>query len=180
MFSENTYTFEAGTNNITNELIQKLHDYIVDRIEGYKYGFEPTSDSLEALIKELEATGNDRRPGIIRNRKEEQRRKEEAEKKEKAQQAQKERIEKIKQSVGAVADRPELTSFLQIAETCKRVTEIKTAWESMETDFGAFGLEIADMIDRAAKLERRYGSGPRDVQELVNSIATFLKNKEVE
>lgn len=180
MFSENTYTFEAGTNNITNELIQKLHDYIVDRIEGYKYGFEPTSDSLEALIKELEATGNDRRPGIIQNRKEEQRRKEEAEKKEKAQQAQKERIEKIKQSMGAVADRPELTSFLQIAETCKRITEIKTAWESMETDFGAVGLEIADMIDRAAKLERRYGSGPRDVQELVNSIATFLKNKEVE
>ena len=178
MFSENTYTYEAGANNITNELIEKLHDYIVDRIEGYKYGVEPSADSLEELIKELETTGNDKRPGIIQSRREERRHKEEAERKEKAQQAEKERMLQIKQSIGAVADSPEITVFLQMAETCKRIVEIKSVWESVKTDFGASGLEITDMIDRAATLERRYGSGPRDVQELVRSIAMFLKNKE--
>lgn len=38
MFSENTFTFTHGVNGITNELMEKLHTYIVDRIEELKYG----------------------------------------------------------------------------------------------------------------------------------------------
>jgi hypothetical protein len=38
MFSENTFTYEAGKNGITNELIEEVYNYVVDRIEGLKYG----------------------------------------------------------------------------------------------------------------------------------------------
>lgn len=180
MFSENTYTFEDGVNNITNNLIQKVHDYIVDRIEGYKYGFEPTQDSLEALIQELKDSGNENRAGIIRSRKEEIRRKEEAERKEKAEQVQKEKIQRIRQAMEEVSGRPELTAFMQAAESCKRIADVKIAWGAVESDFGVISEEITGMIDRAVNLERRYGSGPRDVQELVGSIATFLQGKELQ
>ena len=36
-FSENTFTFQEGTNGITNQLMQEVYDYIVDRIEEIKY-----------------------------------------------------------------------------------------------------------------------------------------------
>ena len=38
MFSENTFTFEVGKNGITNELIEALYNFVVDRIEEIKYG----------------------------------------------------------------------------------------------------------------------------------------------
>jgi len=40
LFSENTFTFQSGANGITNELIVCLKDYIIARVEGYKYGFD--------------------------------------------------------------------------------------------------------------------------------------------
>lgn len=38
MFSENTFTYENGKNGITNELIEEVYNYVVDRIEELKYG----------------------------------------------------------------------------------------------------------------------------------------------
>ena len=38
MFSENTFTFEVNKNGITNELIESVYSFIVDRIEEIKYG----------------------------------------------------------------------------------------------------------------------------------------------
>ncbi len=40
MFSENTFTFEAGKNGITNELMEAIYNYVTDRIEELKYGTE--------------------------------------------------------------------------------------------------------------------------------------------
>ena len=37
MFSENTFTYEAGKNGITNELMENVYSYVVDRIEEIKY-----------------------------------------------------------------------------------------------------------------------------------------------
>ena len=37
-FSENTFTFEDGRNNVTNELIEEIYSYICDRVEELKYG----------------------------------------------------------------------------------------------------------------------------------------------
>ncbi|MBE6783519.1 MAG: hypothetical protein E7536_05860 [Ruminococcaceae bacterium] len=36
-FSENTFTFRAGKNGITNILMEKVYSYIVDKIEEVKY-----------------------------------------------------------------------------------------------------------------------------------------------
>ena len=38
MFSENTFTFEHGKNGVTNALMQKVYQYVVDRVEEIKYG----------------------------------------------------------------------------------------------------------------------------------------------
>ena len=37
MFSENTFTYENGKNGITNDLIETVYNYVVDRIEEIKY-----------------------------------------------------------------------------------------------------------------------------------------------
>lgn len=37
-FSENTFTFEHGRNNVTNDLMEEIYNYITDRIEELKYG----------------------------------------------------------------------------------------------------------------------------------------------
>ena len=37
MFSENTFTYENGKNGITNELMEKIYSYVVDRVEEIKY-----------------------------------------------------------------------------------------------------------------------------------------------
>lgn len=37
MFSENTFTYEAGKNGITNALIDAVYHYVTDRIEELKY-----------------------------------------------------------------------------------------------------------------------------------------------
>ncbi len=38
MFSENTFIFEDGKNGITNNLMDTIYNYVVDRIEELKYG----------------------------------------------------------------------------------------------------------------------------------------------
>ncbi len=60
MFSENTFTFENNKNEITNELMEVLYGYIVDRIEELKYGVPiinsiPDFDALKAQIAENRA-----------------------------------------------------------------------------------------------------------------------------
>ena len=37
-YSENSFPFANGENGITNEFMEQVYHYIVDRIEGYKYG----------------------------------------------------------------------------------------------------------------------------------------------
>ena len=51
MFSENTFTFEDGTNGVTNALMRAVCNYITDRIEEIKYGVkiienEPDFDKI--------------------------------------------------------------------------------------------------------------------------------------
>lgn len=45
-FSENTFTFEDGKNNLTNGFMRIVYHYICDRVEGYKYS---NSELLELL-----------------------------------------------------------------------------------------------------------------------------------
>jgi len=58
MFSENTFTFEENKNGITNELMEQVRDYILSRIEGYKYGTiqqlpQEIPEKLQALLCDM-------------------------------------------------------------------------------------------------------------------------------
>ena len=178
MFSENTYTFVQAINNITNDLIQALHDYIVDRIEGYKYGFEPSSESLEKLLEELERTGNANRSSIILKRRAEKWHLEEAQKREAAQKAYAEKVESIREAMGGANSQPAVAAFLKSAESCESIADIKIAWQAAALDVGAVGEEITNKINQAARIERTYGSGPQDIESLVHSLTQFLKDIE--
>ena len=63
MFSENTFTFEDGKNGVTNSLMRILRDYIVSRIEGYKYG--TIAELPQEAPKELLSFSNDSVEKII-------------------------------------------------------------------------------------------------------------------
>lgn len=71
MFSENTFTFEDNKNDITNELMKALYDYIVDRIEEIKCGTKilaepPNFDALKTQIAvEREKVAADARVVVI-------------------------------------------------------------------------------------------------------------------
>lgn len=60
--SENSFTFEAGKNHVTNTLMTAVYEFICDRMEGYKYGTNtaPLTEIPEKLLallpKKLDGT----------------------------------------------------------------------------------------------------------------------------
>lgn len=50
-FSENTFTYEDGKNDVTNQLMRQVYRFISDRVEGYKYGTntQPLTEAPEEL-----------------------------------------------------------------------------------------------------------------------------------
>ncbi|MBQ2853920.1 MAG: hypothetical protein IJE81_00435 [Oscillospiraceae bacterium] len=56
-FSENTFTFEDGTNGITNHVMRQVYNFICERVEGYKYGTntQPLTSPPPYLAKALDA-----------------------------------------------------------------------------------------------------------------------------
>lgn len=67
MFSENTFTFEEGKNGVTNCLMRYVHDYIISRIEGYKYGTlsEVPVEVPAAMVELIPEKGEDLPAGPI-------------------------------------------------------------------------------------------------------------------
>ena len=55
-FSENTFTFEDGRNNITNDFMEKVYNYVVERIEEIKYGVNIITCDPDLYIKQDEET----------------------------------------------------------------------------------------------------------------------------
>lgn len=54
MFSENTFTFEDGKNGVTNQLMQEVYNYVVDRIERLKYRDINVEDNTDSAIARIE------------------------------------------------------------------------------------------------------------------------------
>ncbi len=55
-FSENTFTFENGKNSVTNDFMEKVYNYVVDRIEEIKYGEKIITNVPDLYIKQDEET----------------------------------------------------------------------------------------------------------------------------
>ena len=61
-FSENTFTFEHGKNNVTNQLMREVYAFIADRVEGYKYAtntqpLTEVPEKIAALLPRKPAVG---------------------------------------------------------------------------------------------------------------------------
>lgn len=48
MFSENTFTFENNVNGINNDIMERVYNYVCDRLEELKYG-SPSAESRVVL-----------------------------------------------------------------------------------------------------------------------------------
>lgn len=48
MFSENTFTFENNAGGVNNDVMEKVYQYVVDRLEELKYG-SPSAESKVTL-----------------------------------------------------------------------------------------------------------------------------------
>ena len=53
-FSENTFTYEAGVNGISNKLMRQVYNYITDRIEELKYNIKIVDNipDFDLIMKE--------------------------------------------------------------------------------------------------------------------------------
>ena len=56
-FSENTFTYEAGKNGITNELMEAVYRYATDRIEEIKYNVKIINETPD--FEAMKTTGQD-------------------------------------------------------------------------------------------------------------------------
>lgn len=187
MFSENTYTFEEGINGVNNDLIEAVHNYIVDRVEGYKYGTPFSNASLVVLVEKLYKYGHKVNNKIAmqadqekkqiaaqeaRVREEEERRKQEEtlRKQEEAQQKAEAWKKMLEESRGS----DWVIRFLEEAVACQRISEMKKLWEEFPKEENQLAEEIGKKISSAAQIERMYGSTERQREKLLGDIRAMI------
>lgn len=182
MFSENTFTFEDNV-SASNRVMRLVHQFLVDRLEGYKYHFEPSKDSLMEMVLVMNAEGHKVSPVIFHEATSLQQdlfQKREQAKQEKLQQQQEEKTlairtmrEKLKEDENVDA----MLRFLERAASCSKVSEVKELWEAFALT-GLISAEIiTEKIDAFAKIEKLYGSGPNDLNHLLSEICQIASIK---
>ena len=180
MFSENTFTFEDNSNGIPNAFMEKLHDYIVDRIESYKYGTPAQKKYLYDLVSAAESTSACRIEYAVATqvKKEIQ---------EQAQQLQRERDEKQRQerelqlqaaeefrrSIEGKDGTEQIKLFLSQASACTRIKEVDTLWNSFNWDENTSAV-FGKKISKAAQIERMYGSNPSTLTKLLDELRQLI------
>lgn len=182
MFSENTYTFEDGINGAHTDLIRATHDYIVDRIEGYKYGVTPSAESLHILVDKLKKygirVGKSAENFVLR----EQQKKAEAAEKARIETEQRKQEEaqlkaaEWKKLLEESGNDNWITDFLTEAASSQRISDIKNLWDNFPKESGAISDEIESMIKSAAQIERMYGGSSNRTTKLLESIRTKLSD----
>lgn len=176
MFSENTYTFEEGINGVNNDLIEKVHNYIVDKVEGYKYGITPDKQSLYALVTQLKKTRNYINGEIVKQvdedlqQQEQQKEQERLQKEKQEQEAIQRATEEMRRVLQEKGGRNQIAVFLEQVASCTRVNEILKLWENMPKENNAAVDEISKKISRSAQIERMYGANLRSTQKLLEEI----------
>lgn len=180
MFSENTFTYEDTSNGIPNALMEKVHDYIVDRIESYKYGTPAQKKFLYDLVSAAEKTSVCHvEYSIVTQVKNEiheqaqQREHERAEKQRLEHEAQKQAAEEFRRSIQGKDGITQIDLFLSQASTCTRITEIHNLWKSFNWD-EHLTATIGKKISEAAQIERMYGSSPSSLNRLIDDLRKMI------
>lgn len=177
MFSENTFTFENTTNGVPNDLMEKLHDYIVDRIESYKYGTPAQNEYLYDLVTFAEKTSTCYVDNSILekvknelNEQAQRREQEHIERMRVEHEAHQRAVEEFQRLTQDKGDSARIELFLEQAATYTRVAEILKLWKTFTWDNVSATTMIDSRISKAAQFERMYGNSPDSVQTLLNDI----------
>lgn len=180
MFSENTFTYDETATGISNEMMECIHDYIVDRIESYKYNTPPQEKYLQELVRLAEKVpACVVSPAIVAERKkalQEQAQRQEQERAEQKRlelEAQQQAMEEIRRSYQEQGNDAPIDLFLAQASACTRIREIQELWDSFALNDAASAM-IGRKITSAAKIERMYGSRPDNVKNLLDEIRKMV------
>ena len=193
-FSENTFTYESAP----NQLVEALRNYIVNRMESYKYNVPAESEFLYQLVtqceisscwvnkdvlnrakaehKKLEAIWEQKEAEKLRLEQEQEAARLRAEQEQKAEQLRKaqEAMDELRRAAESQGLLSPLHMFLEKANNCTRITEIQTLWKNINWDDSAIVQKIDVKIDEAAQIERLYGSSPKSIQKLLSTIAEII------
>ena len=170
MFSENTFTFEGD-----NLLMEKIRDFLVDRIEEYKYGTakpieDAITDKLLSAMRQAKLHVNSRFLTDV----EKQRAKQAAEERAQAQQEHEEQLAARKAEIAAMGDEDPLKKFLAEAELCNRFAEVVQLWKNYNFPSEALYNDVQAKLEENQKMERMYGKGAVSIQKTVASIRDML------
>jgi len=175
-FSENAFTFEEVGDGNTNLLMEKVHDYIVDRIEGYKYGMTPSDDSLCGLVEALRASGipaseyaNDVYNKVQLERERERQRKQQ-EMEEARMDAEGQIAAKWRAAAAGEHHTVSVHGFLDRIEGFEKMSEVVELLESLPIASDPSWDIITREIDAAAQVERFYGPNPKRIPQLVEKL----------
>lgn len=184
-FAENTFTFEPGNGTADAEIMELVYEYILQRLEGYKYG--PVKDTLaEPPMALLEAAHKRRLPigaelaQILAEKhalEEEARRREQAEQaKKRAEQerAAQEQREALRLRMQQSGGREKLVSFLRAVQDFHRVSDILDYWNQAGMPEDDIAPEFKALMEEQAMVERSYGSNPVSTARLLKALAALI------
>lgn len=180
MFSENTFTYEETSNGIPNALMEKVHDYIVDRIESYKYGTPSQKKFLYDLVSAAERTSlchiEDSVAMQVKKELHEQTQQLEQERAEKHRleyEAQQQAADEFRRSIQGKDVATQIELFLSQAVACTRIREVDNLWKNFIGD-DPIAASIGKKISEAAQAERMYGSTPKSLSKLIEDIRKMI------
>lgn len=175
MFSENTFTYDSA-DAAYDHLVEKIHDYVVDRIESYKYHTTPSSEAQDALVAAAEQVpGCSVEPALLQKLQEDrllrrqQAEREQAEKCRQEEQARQQAKAEFMQSLQNTDTAGQLAIFLQRALECKRATEVLELWQQFQWPHSNAAV-IENKLNEMARVERMYGPSPRSLAKLLEEI----------
>jgi len=181
MFSENTFTFADAPEGALNIFMEKIHDYIVDRIESYKYGTPANQEYLLDLVAFASTMmGSYVSDSLMTQFKNEQckqeslREQERAERQRKEREAQEREIEDFRSAIQDKDLSTQINMFLAQAATCTRVLEVFELWKNFEWESCDATAMIEKKINGAAQIERMYGRRSNGVQNLLEDIKKIM------
>jgi len=171
MFSENTFTFEGD-----NLLMEKIRDFLVDRIEGYKYGTakpieDAITDKLLSAMRQAKLRVNSR---FLTDVEKQRARQVEAERAQ-AQQEYEEQLAARKAEIAAMGDEDPLKKFLAEAELCSRINEVVQLWKNYNFPSEALYNDVQAKLEENQKMERMYGKGAVNVAKTIESIREMME-----
>ena len=172
-FSENTFTFGEKA----NYLMEKIRDFLVDRIEEYKY--TGTAAPIEDAITDELLSAMKREKLHVNSRfltdLEKQRAKQAAEERAQAQQEHEEQLAARRAEIAAMGDEDPLKKFLAEAELCSRLNEVVQLWKNYNFPSEALYNDVQAKLEENQKMERMYGKGAVNVAKTLASIRGMME-----